>query len=113
MRTPKELIAELRSEAAHAVFVVLAVGFPNETKMVHSTLTDAEALKSLNTMISQGGYPLGYIRCRCQSDTSVFDARSLDEYADDPVPGNILRKICQRMGDEAERQYGVYAQRLG
>ena len=113
MRTSKELIEELRAEASSAEFVVLAVGFPQETKMVNSTLTDAEALDTLNTLVSQGGHPLGFIRCRCKSNSRVFEVRPLDEYADDPVPGRVLGEICQRMGDEAERSYGVYARRLG
>jgi hypothetical protein len=56
MRTTKEPIAELQAEAATAEFVVLAVGFPKETKMVNATLSDAQALASLNTLVNQGGY---------------------------------------------------------
>lgn len=112
MGTTKDLIAELRAEAAAAEFVVLVVGFPNETKMVASALSDAEALEELNVLVEQGGYPLGFIRSIRQGARRSIESRALPDYGDDPVPGQLLRQICERWGDALERQYGVYADRV-
>jgi hypothetical protein len=112
MRTTKDLIAELRAQAFNADYVVLVVAFPNETKMVASTLSDAEALEELTVLVEQGGYPLGFIRSIRQGTRRSIESRALPEYGDDPVPGQLLRQICERMADSLERQYGVYAHRV-
>jgi hypothetical protein len=111
MRSTKDLIAELRAEAANADVVVLAVGFPNETKMIPATFTDAEALKELNGLLAQGGYPLGFVRITRQGDQRSVERRCLPEYQGDPVPDRALQQICQNLADGMERQYGVYARK--
>jgi len=112
MRTTRDLIVELRAEAARAEFVLLAVGFPTETKMVCSTPSNVDALEDLNTLVAQDGHPLGFIRCTRQGTRRVMESCPLAEYDDDPVPGQVLREICKRMADGLERQYGVYANRV-
>lgn len=111
MRTTRDVIVELRAEAAKAEFVLLAVGFPTETKMVSSTQSDVGSLEELNGLVAQDGHPLGFIRCTRQGTRRVIASRPLAQYADDPVPGQVLRGICEYMADSLERQYGVYAQR--
>ena len=111
MRTTRALIAELRAEAANAELVLLVVGFPNETKMVPSKITDANALAELNALVGQGGHPLGFIRVVRRGTRRSIESRPLPEYGDDPVPGQVLREICERMADSLEREYGVYAER--
>jgi hypothetical protein len=46
MRTTQDLIAELRTEAANAEFVLLVVGFPTESKVVSASRPEAEKLSS-------------------------------------------------------------------
>jgi len=113
MRTTKDLIAELRAEAATAAMVMLAVGFPSESKMVRSDQSDADALKELNGLCQRGGTPLGYIRLEHrQGNSQAVKSKVLAEWEDEEVPGQVLRDITLRMADDLERQHGLYF-RLG
>lgn len=113
MRTTGDLIVEFRAEAAESEFVLLAVGFPTETKMVSSAQSDTDALEEPNTLVGQDGHPRGFIRCTRQGARRAVGSRPLAEYDDDPVLGQALRQVCERMADRLEREYGVSAKRGG
>ncbi len=103
MRTTQDSITELHMEAANADFVFLVVGFPNESKFVDSSLQDTQALKELNRLVNQGGHPLGFIAGTSEDGGMTIKPRPLAEYADDPVPSEVLRKLGRLFG-EALRQ---------
>jgi hypothetical protein len=104
-RSTNDLIAELRAEAAKAEFVLLAVGFPQETKFVSSKFTDAQALGELSALVTQGGHPLGFIRCVRKGKLREFGHRVLQEHIDAndaTVPEQVLTKIIQKSGQGLE-----------
>jgi hypothetical protein len=105
MRTTKDLIAELRTEASQGEYAYLAVGFPNETKMLSARKGDGDALRELNALVEQGGHPLGFIKFGPVAGKHLsVSCRPLVEYADDPFPGQLLREICEGLAEKLQNQ---------
>lgn len=99
-----EVIEELRTEAAKAQFVLLAVGFPEQTNFIPGDMPEPKAIKTLNKCIQAGGTPLGYLRCKGQGTNRTFEMRVLQEHlvAGDNVPGQVLTRILQIAGTSLE-----------
>jgi hypothetical protein len=97
MRNTKDLIHELYAEAANAEYVLLAVGFLEQTKFIPGDMPQSKAVKKLNKFVQAGGTPLGFIRSIQQGKERSFETRVLKEHLDagDNVPGQVLTKIVQ------------------
>jgi hypothetical protein len=74
----------------------LVVGFEHECRMVYHN--DPDRLKKLNTMVKDGGTPLGLIKITKVGDDVNFLSRPLVEFKDDPATATLLTRLCTGLG---------------
>jgi hypothetical protein len=96
VRTAIDLIQELNRESQAAVHCVLVVGFQSTTLFVCAS--DDNPLQNLNSMIQQGGEPVGFIRVIGEPGTLILESRPLHEYADDSSIAEYLSSLCDAAG---------------
>jgi hypothetical protein len=100
VRTTIDLIEELNRESQGAVHCVLVVGFQNTTLFVYDS--DDNPLQNLNSMIQQGGEPVGFIRVIGEPGTLKLESRPLHEYADDSSIAEYLSRLCDGVGNNLQ-----------
>jgi hypothetical protein len=102
MRTTKDLINELHSEAGKFFFVALAVGFDKTTTFIPAT--EENGLEKLNQATKDGGEPIGMVGFVKDTDHSgTFYTKLLDEYRDE----EWARKFLDRLMGSIARVAGI------
>ncbi len=103
-RTIRELIAELRAEAAKAAFATLLVYFQNEKerRLINSSQPDAE--QALKAMLLEGGVPIGFIRAVNQNKDWAFSTRVLPEFEENEEARKVLSEVAKLTCFNLERQ---------
>ena len=101
MRSTQDLINDLKSESKGASVAILAVGFPKETKFIRSNSDETFALKELNSLIEQGGIPLGFMIYRQDGAELEIETKVLPDHDDraKKVAHQVLVKIAQNVRD--------------
>lgn len=79
MRSPEELIRELKLEGEKFDTVAILVVFENDTLPVYSI--DTEALENLKELIQKGGEPIGLIFLTSRGEGIAYGTRPFQEYA--------------------------------
>jgi hypothetical protein len=113
-RTTVDVINDLDSAVPDrdAVYTMaqtaLVVGFEQECRMLFHD--DPDRLKKLNSMVQNGGTPLGLIKATKIGNNVNFLSRPLIEFKDDPATARLLTELCKRLGTGvAHRQNGISA----
>ncbi len=60
---------------------------------------DEDCHAALNSLVKDGGEPIGMIRVSDNGGKIAVDSQLFDEYADDPFAKMALKKICRGYGD--------------
>jgi len=74
----------------------LVVGFEHQCKMVYHGQPDR--LDKLNTLVRNGGIPLGFIKVNKTGKDVEFFSRPLSEFKNDPEIQKILTRLCNGLG---------------
>lgn len=77
----KRLIEEFMEKVTTSDVAVLVVALPNELRFVCSAFTEPGPLDRLNTLVGQGGRPLGFV---CVNG-DLLEAFPLVEFENDPL----------------------------
>lgn len=111
-RTTVEVISDLdravpqRGADNPRAQTALVVGFEQECRMLFQD--DPDRLKKLNSMVQNGGTPLGLIKATKTGNEVNFLSRPLIEFKDDPATARLLTELCKRLATSvAQRQKGI------
>jgi len=74
----------------------LVVGFEHECKIVFRGQPDR--LDKLNTMVRDGGIPLGFIKVTRMGKDVAFLSKPLIEFKNNPETQKILTALCNGLG---------------
>jgi hypothetical protein len=104
MRKTSDLVNEMLTEAKTTWLVAIAVGFETETKFVFSSST--HPLEDLNTLVKNGGAPIGLLRFEKEDTTVQGSFRPFEEYGNEPwVAGYLSGLLENSEGIIAESQH--------
>ena len=95
MRSSRDLIVELNSEAEQFTAVAIAVGFPQHTEFVFSG--DEGSVTRLDELVRDGGDPVGLLRIVISEALLQVDARPFTEYADETWVEDYLQSIAHSL----------------
>jgi len=101
-RTTKDLIRELDNSVTddelseHHTQTALVIGFDLECRMIF--YDEPDRLDKLNTMIREGGVPLGLIKVAKIGDDVEFFSRPLSGYEKNRKIQRILSDVCTTAG---------------
>ncbi len=106
-RTTSDLIEDLdHTITAHdAVYdevqTALVVGFYEKHACRMVFYDDPDRLEKLNTMVSGGGSPIGFIKMNRLGRDIALMSRPLSEYAGDPSTAAFFTGLCTGLGKKA------------
>lgn len=95
MRSSRDLIVELNSEAEHFTAVAVAVGFPYHTEFVFSG--GEGSIARLDELIRDGGEPVGLLSILQSEDFVQVKARPLAEYANEIWVQAYLQSVANSL----------------
>lgn len=90
MRSPEELIEDLKDTARHFAFLSIVIFFENHTEYVHSN--DKNQLSKLKEFIAQGGEPIGFMGITKKKNHIDSFYEPLMEYENE---GWVLEYLCK------------------
>jgi hypothetical protein len=93
MRNTSDLVKEMLAEAKNTFLVVIAVGFPNETKFVFSS--GKSPLHDLNKLVKLGGSPIGLLRFEKENTVIQGSFRPFSEYEKESWAGEYLAGLLE------------------
>jgi hypothetical protein len=96
MRNTSDLINEMQKEAKNAFLVAIAVGYHDDTKFVFSS--EKEPLRELNSLVKQGGFPIGLLRFVKENGAIQGSYRPFDEYETEAWVGPYLAGLLEHTG---------------
>lgn len=102
IRTTKDLINELdnavtdQEAAGNSTQTALVIGFDLECKMIF--YDESDRLNKLNTLVREGGVPLGLIKVARVGDDVQFFSRPLKGLEKNPKIRRILTEFCTLAG---------------
>ena len=102
IRTTKDLINELdnavtdQEAAGNSTQTALVIGFDLECKMIF--YDESDRLNKLNTLVREGGVPLGFIKVARVGDDVQFFSRPLKGLEKNPKIRRILTEFCTLAG---------------
>ena len=101
-RTTRNLIDELdaavtgQGASCDRAHTALVVGFDLECRMIFQD--ESDRLQKLNTLVSNGGIPLGFIKVIKVGDDLQFFSRPLTGFEKNPKILRILNELCTMVG---------------
>ncbi|MHB8052552.1 MAG: hypothetical protein ACYDEZ_04585 [Methanoregula sp.] len=101
-RTTKDLINELdnavsdQEASGNITQTALVVGFDLECKMIFHD--ESDRLNKLNTMVQDGGIPLGFIKVAKIGNELQFFSKPLIGFKKNPKIQRILKELCTTVG---------------
>jgi len=87
----------MQGEAKKAWLVAVAVGFENETKFVFSS--GKNPLEVLNSLVRQGGAPIGLLRFDKEDSSVQGSYRPFEEYENQPWVNDYLAALLEDTGE--------------
>jgi len=103
-RTTSEVIDDLdnagddQDTRYDQVAIALVVGFEHGCKLIFHG--DPDRLPQLNTMVRDGGKPIGLVKFIKMGKEIRFLSKTLIEYKDDPEVAGFLTTFCTIMGKQ-------------
>lgn len=95
MRSSRDLIVELNSEAEHFTAVAIAVGFPYHTEFVFSGAEGSTA--RLEELLSEGGEPVGLLAILHSGGSLQVRSHPFAEYENEPWVQAYLQSIANSL----------------